>query len=190
MEEWKPVKGFEGHYDVSSEGRVRSLPRKRYSYGGREWMQPGRIVKPTEVVDKGYLVVSLCMDGYKRRHYVHSLVLTAFVGERPTSSDHTRHLDGNPANNRVENLKWGTPKENGEDKATHGSQKGTKHHRNRYSETQIRQAKALLDLGTMTLREVQAATGIPVTTLSQVKHGRQWAHLFGPTSTSLRSTSG
>lgn len=91
-ETWKPVVGCEGFYEVSNEGRVRSS-RGRISGG---WMS-GK-----------YRMVSLGKAGPRQ---VHVLVLEAFVGKRPEGMDGC-HNDGDPGNNRVENLRWGTRSSN------------------------------------------------------------------------------
>lgn len=107
-ETWKAVPGFEGHYEVSDLGRLASL-----KHGKR------RILK-TPPVKRGYLQCRLSKDGKGYQSRVHILVLLAFRG--PRSTDHqTRHLDGNASNNRLDNLAWGTPKENAADTARHGT---------------------------------------------------------------------
>ena len=115
-EEWRPIAGFEGVYDVSSEGRVRSLPRV-VEYGGtRKGISrnaPGRIL--TARRQTHYPNVSL-YTGNKNRvvRLIHRLVLEAFVGPRPDGM-HACHNDGNRLNNSVSNLRWDTITENNRD---------------------------------------------------------------------------
>lgn len=81
------------------------------------------------VTQKGYLSVSLCHENKKITKSVHRLVCMAFHGMPPKSSTQVRHLDGNPANNRPENLAWGTQYENWQDRKAHGRGcEGEKHH--------------------------------------------------------------
>jgi hypothetical protein len=101
---WLPVPGFD-HYEVSNQGRVRSHRR-----GG------GRILRPGPS-NYGHLSVVL---GRGNTRMVHQLVLFAFVGPRPPGHD-ARHIDGDPANNRLENLCWGTRSENIRDAVRHGT---------------------------------------------------------------------
>jgi hypothetical protein len=68
----------------------------------------------------GYPVVNLCHDGKQVTVYIHVLVLNTFIGECPLGME-CRHLDGNPMNNQLDNLQWGTSKENGEDRVEHGT---------------------------------------------------------------------
>lgn len=174
---WKAVVGYEGFYEVSNLGRVRSLSRLVRTYGGREWMSKERIMKLTPVKDKGYLVVSLRVDGDGERRYVHDLVLCAFVGPRPNEQAHCCHGTAGPGVNTVENLRWDTPQANVMDKHRDGTmQIGEQHWKNVYSEAQIKKAKELLSTGLAPM-EVSKALDIHVATVRQVKSGRQWAHL-------------
>ena len=107
MEVWKDIKGYEGLYQVSSTGRVRSLDR--VSCNGKHYK--GRILKP--VPDgAGYQQVFLRKDAKTRRFYIHRMVATAFI-ENPENKPQVNHLNESQKwNNRVENLSWATPKEN------------------------------------------------------------------------------
>ncbi len=117
-ERWKPVPGFEGRYEVSDHGRVRSLLRWRN--------QPGPRLVRTHPNPDGYLSVGLyAPDGSRVTFRVHGLVLLAFVGKRPEGLV-TRHLDGDQANNHVSNLAYGTSSENNLDKTRHGTDHNTR----------------------------------------------------------------
>lgn len=112
-ERWLPVPGHEGLYEVSDHGRVRSLDRVITMKNGRKRRQRGIVLKP--VNSNGYHCVNV---GALR--YVHRLVLEAFVGPPPPGME-TRHLDGDPHNNRLGNLKWGSSSENNDDIVAHGN---------------------------------------------------------------------
>lgn len=104
-EMWKPVVGFEGIYQVSNHGRVQRI-------APAQGTRPGWMLTP--MTDrKGYRFVHL----NKRMHRVHRLVAAAFFGP---SEMLIRHLDGDPTNNTVENLRYGTPLENAADRIAHG----------------------------------------------------------------------
>lgn len=79
-----------------------------------------RMLVPQVVINTGYEQVKLYEDGTHRFRRVHHLVLEAFVGPRPAGME-TRHLNGVRADNRLENLAWGTPTENAADKIRHGT---------------------------------------------------------------------
>lgn len=121
---WKPVVGYEGMYEVSDRGRVRSVDREVNAGHGKR-MIPGVILKPA-VKDTGRLQVGLSRRRFKLRRCVHQLVAEAFLGPKPEGMQ-VCHNDGNHLNNVVENLRWGTQSENMLDRARHG----TDHNRNK-----------------------------------------------------------
>lgn len=177
VEEWKEVVGFEGFYEVSNMGNVRSVPHMKSSYGGRRWLQKGKLLRPTRVKDKGYRVVSLCVGGVATRRYVHDLVLCAFVGPRPEPTSHCCHGAAGSEDNSLGNLRWDTPVSNAQDRNRDGTmQIGERHWKNVYSEDQIRSAKRMLKDG-IHVRTVALATLIKENTVWAIKSGRQWAHL-------------
>lgn len=98
MESWKPIAGYEGRYEISSHGRVKSLSsRFRRGQAGKD-----RILQPG--LCWGYHVVRLCMNSQGKMHRVHRLVAFAFL---PKSKHRcVNHKDGNKTNNRVDNLEW------------------------------------------------------------------------------------
>jgi hypothetical protein len=112
-ENWKPVAGYEGIYAVSDHGRIKRV--RAFKNGS-----VGRFLRPGACDRCGHLLVCCCSRGRKRTTQVHRLVLAAFVGPCPDGME-CRHLDGNPANNRIENLCWGTRAENNADRVRHGT---------------------------------------------------------------------
>lgn len=110
-EEWRWVAGYEGRYEVSSFGRVRSV--ERITTHGRR--RVGKFLKPNQSAKYH----SVCL-GLGNSKPIHVLVLKTFVGPRP-EKNHARHLDGDSSNNRADNLAWGTPSENAEDRRRHGT---------------------------------------------------------------------
>lgn len=116
-EAWLPVVGYEGCYEVSDLGRVRSLDRKT-----RRGVRPGRVLRPAQTGIGGHLGVNLSLRGEQITKRIHRLVIEAFVGPRPEGLQ-CCHNDGNPRNNRVENLRWDTQSSNMQDMFRHGTRK-------------------------------------------------------------------
>lgn len=114
-ERWVDIRGFEGHYQVSNMGRVRSLDRGMYvrqdRYSKPRWTnRKGRVLKPG-LDGKGYPMVRLCSFGDVKQIMVHRLVALHFV-PNPDKKPVVNHLDANPLNSRATNLEWCTIKEN------------------------------------------------------------------------------
>lgn len=120
METWKPVLGYEGTYEISDHGNLRSVTREVPHARFGTAVINGKDIKLKTHKD-GYWVATLHKDGARKNRMAHVLVLEAFVGPRPEGME-TRHLDGNPKNNRLENICWGTPVENAADKKRHGTE--------------------------------------------------------------------
>lgn len=120
-EKWLPVPNYEGIYEVSSLGRVKSLARTvKHGNGGYKEV-PDRILK-AHPDGKGYLGVDLHKGSKasRKRFRVHSLVAQVFIGSRPEGLD-VCHNDGDKHNNWVENLRYDTRKENILDSVRHGT---------------------------------------------------------------------
>jgi hypothetical protein len=108
---WLPVVGFEGQYEVSCLGQVRSVDRIVVFCDGRKRFARGRIRKSHPFTDRGYRAVTLCSENHCRPHSVHVLVLTAFVGPPPSGTE-CLHDNDIADDNRLSNLRWGTRSEN------------------------------------------------------------------------------
>lgn len=113
-EVWKPVPKYEGSYEVSNLGRVRSLDRINH----RGWSLKGKMLKPGDM--GRYYQHSLTKDGKAVKYLTHRLVLEAFVGP-PGKNEQGCHNDGNSKNNHLSNLRWDTSSANNRDKVAHGT---------------------------------------------------------------------
>ena len=115
-EVWRQIDGYPNH-EISNLGRVRS-------FASPNGIGPRRsrplIMKP-RIRSDGYVDICLRRNGEKRTYSVHGLVATHFIGPRPEGAE-VCHNDGNRQNNRLDNLRYGTPKENCADRAKHGNQ--------------------------------------------------------------------
>lgn len=103
-EEWRPIKGYEGLYEVSSFGRVKSLDRYVKGRYGNYRLQKGKLLNPG-LSSNGYLQVDLCLNGKVKKYSVHRLVAQTFI---PNSDGlpQINHKDEDKINNRVDNLEW------------------------------------------------------------------------------------
>ena len=104
MEEFRNIKGYEGYYQISNLGNVKSLARKG--------SLTDRILKPT-LNSRGYLVVPLCKDGKKSTKMIHQLVAITFLDHKLDGMNTcVDHIDNNPLNNNVDNLQLVTARLN------------------------------------------------------------------------------
>lgn len=109
VEEWRPVPDYDGLYEVSNFGRVRSM----------YWSPPRLLALTTD--QSGYLVVQMNRKGRRRPYTVHRLVCRAFHGSGDPLHNEAGHLDGNRRNARADNLKWVSKVENHSHKRLHGT---------------------------------------------------------------------
>jgi hypothetical protein len=112
MEVWKDIKGYEGLYEISNLGRIKSMWRKKESQLLFGFYQNGRIITTHTHKNKS-IIVSLRKDSKHKRHYLHRLLAIAFI-PNPHNKPCINHLDGNRSNNEMDNIEWCTYKENSE----------------------------------------------------------------------------
>jgi hypothetical protein len=158
-ERWLPVPGYEGRYEVSDLGNVRSLPRQRTRGGVL-----------SQIERYGYL--SVCLSG--RMFSVHRLVLLAHVGPCPKGME-TAHCNGNRKDNRLSNLRWATKSENTADRAAHGKYRRAMDARRALTPAQAQFVCA--NHGRIKQTEMAAMLGVARTTvqraLSRARNGGQ-----------------
>lgn len=119
-EQWRPIPGWDGYYEVSDHGRVRSVERVVTSKTGVRRVFPSVVRRPGPHGNSGHRGVPLGRNGRAVMRQVHRLVLEAFIGPAPDGME-CLHLDGDPTNNRLDNLRWGTRSENLRDAVRHGT---------------------------------------------------------------------
>jgi len=169
-EEWRPVVGYEGWYDISNLGRVR-----RAREGHRTFV--GRILKPSP--DRGgYLQVYLVRDSKKHTSPVHRLVGNAFFGELPTGMQ-TNHINGNKNDNSVQNLEYVTPSQNMQHAFASGLKaalRGSDNGNSKLSEEQVLEIKNELSNG-KSIREIALNVNISKSSVFSIKHRISWGWL-------------
>lgn len=125
-EEWRDIPCWEGLYQASNLGDIRSLPRTVKSSHGSIQYRPGRVLKQSPQ-GNGYLIVSLANSGTKTTRLVHRLVCQAFHGA--IHGMDAAHKDGQKTNNAADNLYWASRSRNIQDQVTHGThQYGSRTH--------------------------------------------------------------
>lgn len=168
---WKDIPGYEGLYQASSMGRVRSADRlsRITTPSGAEssFLRKGRILKLALARD-GYLYVELMRSGKesRKRHAVQRLVCSAFNG---SSQLHAAHKDGVRTHNAESNLYWATRLENEADKLAHGKRRGMQ----KLSESQVREIRHS-DERTAILCE---RFGMSQVSIDRIRRGLGWAHV-------------
>ena len=184
MERWLAVPGYEGIYEVSDEGQVRSIERSisQKSRTGAEYIRTMKGVLLTGVPgsDGRYLYVHLS-NSHKQHHSIHSLVLRAFVGE-PKEGQEGCHNDGDSHNNRLANLRWDTHEANELDRKAHGTVcKGETHASAHLTNDLVRQIKA--DLAAYSGKpygmysQISKKYGISPKRIGEIHRKRCWAHI-------------
>ena len=109
-ERWRPIKGFEGRYEVSSLGRVKSLSRAKHIPNGEVRLSTEKILKLGKN-PCGYCLAFLYKNNKRKAAQVHRLVANAFI-DNPNGLRQVNHIDGDKTNNAVSNLEWCSCKDN------------------------------------------------------------------------------
>ena len=175
-EEWKPIVGYEGRYEVSNFGRVSCLPRVQERSDGRTFKHPGGVLKSSVARQSGHTRVNLRKDGESLTAWIHQLVAVAFIGPRPDGHE-VCHDDGVPSNNRAENLAWGTRKENIEDRRRHGTLiVGEAVTGSVLKVGQVQEIKARLCAGKKSC-DLAVEFGVSESAISNIKTGKRWTHV-------------
>lgn len=177
-ETWKPVLGFELLYSVSSLGRIRR------DKGGRGICSAGRLLH-FSANRSGYLEVKLYGGhGIKKILSVHSVVISSFVGPRPSGME-VNHRDGERHNNRLSNLEYVTPIENKRDAVQrfvrqagqkHWTKAGEDANAAKYSADTVRKVRQRALAGTPQT-VISRSMGIPLGTVNQIVNRRSWKHI-------------
>ncbi len=156
---WNPIIEYPGYY-VDTDGNVLSWKRIRL-----------RHLKPIVAKD-GHLYVFLYRDGLMRKEWVHRLILATFTRD-PFPNEECRHLNGNPSDNRLSNLKWGTRQDNANDRMKHGryatGENAVSHKLTEQDVLEIRRR-----CGSESSRQLAQEYGVSHTTILGAVNGHHW----------------
>ena len=120
VENWVAIPGYEGNYEVSSEGRVRSLPGLLLTRSGWRWRK-GQVLSRGKQGSTEYPSVNLYANSKGTNVRVHRLVAETFIGPCPVPGYEVCHGDGDIFNNAASNLRWDTRSSNQLDQVRHGT---------------------------------------------------------------------
>lgn len=174
--EWKELPLYEGLYEVSSDGLLRSTKRQGSSGGNRSF----------HLDKRGYKRITLCKDGKSKNHLVHALVARAFLGERPDGLN-VCHKDGDKLNNSIDNLYYGTHSDNTKDAVLHGTHNFLKENYSgktlsgeeciwsKLTEDSVKYIRSMY--GIKSTRALAKELSVTQGTVSAVQTGKTWRHV-------------
>lgn len=173
MEQWKPVVGWEELYEVSDQGRVRSISDANpNTYVGRL-----RIISAAR---DGRRRITLCRNTKQHTYLLHRLVADAFLGPRPVGKE-VNHIDGDPTNNRIENLEYVTRAEN----MLHAYRTGIRKPVPSYGEKnggggkltseKVAEIRRLYATGKFRQKDLGAMFGVSQPMIGNITRGQSWA---------------
>lgn len=171
MEIWKPIKDFEGYYEISSMGRVRSLEREVWNKANQCFQHVASKMLHPHPVSKEYpyLKVHLVRDGVHKNGVIHRLVTEAFIPP-VEGKPHINHKDGDKFNNTVDNLEWVSQIEN----MAHSLSNGL-HHSVKLSQKQVVEIRERYKNGGISQRALGEVYGVGQDTISRVVNEKTWS---------------
>jgi hypothetical protein len=167
-EEWRPVVGYEGHYEVSDLGGVRSIRNNH----GNPRCRPLKL----SISHDGYHRVQLSKGRVFKKFKVHVLVLEAFVGPRPEGMLGC-HNDDDGLNNDLGNLRWDTPRGNYDDIVKRDARKGTRHSQCTITEDVARKIKTAAKDKTRWANDIAKEFGTTKDVVLNIRRSKTWAWL-------------
>lgn len=171
-EVWRDIPDYEGLYKVSNLGRVKGVERTVRGPKNSYRVRPEMVMR-TRPHKGGYRHIILSKEDKKQGFLVHSLVCMAFKGPRPFGK-HASHKNGKPADNRTQNLRWATPKENNADKRRHGTHlSGERTPAAKLTQKQVDVIRTLE--GKMRQADIAARFGVSASQVSAIFRGKTWA---------------
>ena len=176
LEVWKDIDGYEGLYQVSNLGRVRSLncyvPRRNRWGGITQMYKNGVILASTRENESRYLTVSLYKNGKRHLKYVHRLVAIAFV-ENPNEYQEVNHIDEDKLNNEACNLEWCDRTYNANYGKLKNHFRGSKNPSCKLTESDVKEIRELISKGISDL-EISEKFNVCRDTIGYIRRGQTW----------------
>lgn len=161
MEEWRIIKGYDGLYQVSNYGRVKS-----FKFGKEKILKPG-------IDGKGYYIISLSLDNIRKTYLIHRLVGLTFI-PNPEDKATINHINGIKTDNNISNLEWNTAKENYQHAVNTGlSNKGEKNGRSKLTEEQVLEIRS----SNLKRKELAKIYNVSPRLISLIINNKIWKHI-------------
>lgn len=179
IEEWRDVRGYEGFYQVSNLGRVKSLPRFVRHKTNRRMRVKGCMLMQRMTGPTGHQYRAVCLTVGQASKYVkvHRLVLEAFVGPCPAGMEARHFPDRSTANNRLDNLSWDTKIQNAADRTVHGTQvQGERVKVGKLTAAQVQCIRKMHATGQYSQEALAKAFGVKQPSISIIVRGKGWRH--------------
>lgn len=175
MEVWKDINGFEGIYQVSDLGRIKSLEKNIPHWRGGESVIK-EFYKKSFKSRSGYLIVPLTKNGNEYKFLIHRIVAEAFI-ENPLNKPQVNHKNGIKTDNRAKNLEWNTHSENIRHADDNGLRnlKGINNSQSKLTETQVLEIRSIGR--SKTLVEIADMYGIRFQSVSKIINRKNWKHI-------------
>ncbi len=176
MAKWKNIPNYEGCYQITKKGKVRSVDRYVKTYGGGLTKIKGRILKASHKGDV-YPRVVLTIDNNPKNFRVHRLVMLTFVGPCPEGQE-VMHLDGDPGNPKLKNLRYGSKSCNAAFKVDHGTHLcGEDMGNARFTEKQVLNVRAFHKLGVLNYSEIARLLDTSPSVINNIVNRKSWRHI-------------
>ena len=172
----KDIKGYEGQYAITEDGRVWSHPREIVVKIGNKFL------KPSVSSSTGYKTLTLKLRNEHKTHSIHRLLAQTFL-PNPDNKPYVNHKDGNKINNSLSNLEWCTEKENSQHAWQTGlmnypyDRKGEKNNTAKLKDIDVITIRLMWNRGFTNQSQIARDFGVKHSTINDIVHNRHWKHL-------------